>query len=120
MKYLFLLNSDSETWMPEAGTPEAKELFEEWRVVEEAMRAAGVYISCAPLAPDSATTTVRVTNGETLITDGPAAEIKEHLGGYVLLECADLDEALEWAAQIPTAKTGEVVVRPIIDVQEGG
>jgi hypothetical protein len=120
MKYLFLLNSDSETWMPEYGTPESKELFEEWRVAEEAMTAAGVYISCAPLAPHSATTTVRVKDGETLITDGPSAEIKEHLGGYVLLECADLDEALKWAAQIPTAKTGEVVMRPILEVQEGG
>jgi hypothetical protein len=120
VKYLFLLDAETDNWMPTPGTPESKALFEEWAVAEEAMQSAGVYIDCAPLYPHDATTTVRVRDGETIITDGPAAEIKEHLGGYVLIECADLDEALKWAGAIPTAKTGSVIIRPVVTVPEGG
>ena len=64
----------------------------------------------------SASTTVCVRDGETLLTDGPAAEIKEHFGGFTLVECADLDEALRWAARVPTASDGRVEVRPLIQV----
>jgi hypothetical protein len=73
-----------------------------------------VLIDCGPLQPPSASTTVRVRDGETLITDGPAAEIKEQFGGFTLVECADLDEALRWAAAVPTASGGTVEVRPVI------
>jgi hypothetical protein len=59
---------------------------------------------------------VRIRNGETLLTDGPAAEIKEQLGGYALVDCADLDEALQWAATIPAARDGSVEVRPVLEV----
>jgi hypothetical protein len=120
MRYLLLLYSDTEPWMPPPGTPESYALFEEWRVANEAMAAAGVLVDCAPLAPHDATTSLRVEGGDTVITDGPAAEIKEHLGGYVTVDCADLDEALKWAAAVPTAKTGTVVVRPVVHVPEGG
>ncbi len=54
-------------------------------------------------------------DGERMLTDGPYAETKEQLGGYYALECKDLDEALEWAARIPEAKTGAIEVRPVID-----
>jgi hypothetical protein len=80
------------------------------------MAQAGVLIDCAPLRPPSASTTVRVRDGETLITDGPAAEIKEQFGGYTLVECDDLDEALRWAATIPSACYGHVEVRPVVQV----
>jgi hypothetical protein len=65
------------------------------------------------LAPTSSATTVRVRNGETLMTDGPYAETKEALGGYYLLDVKDLDEALEFAAKIPGAQSGAIEVRPI-------
>jgi hypothetical protein len=65
------------------------------------------------LSPTSTATTVRVRNGETLMTDGPYAETKEALGGYYLLDVKDLDEALEFAAKIPGAQTGAIEVRPI-------
>lgn len=81
------------------------------------MKAAGVFIDCAPLHPRSASTTVRVRDGETFLTDGPAAEIKEHLGGYAVVECADLDEALRWAATVPSARDASVEVRPILVTQ---
>jgi hypothetical protein len=72
------------------------------------------------LQPTSTATTVRVRGGERLVTDGPFAETKEQLGGYYLLECKDLDEAIEWAAKIPGAKSGSIEVRPILQFNEDG
>ena len=69
------------------------------------------------LQPIATATTVRVRDGERMLTDGPYAETKEQLGGYYLLECKDLDDALDWAAQIPEAKTGAIEVRPIMDYE---
>ena len=65
------------------------------------------------LQPASAATTVRIRNGETLVTDGPFAETKEQLGGYYVLECENIDEALEYAAKIPAAEDGSIEVRPV-------
>jgi hypothetical protein len=81
------------------------------------MADAGVLIDCAPLQPSAASTTVRVRGGETLLTDGPAAEIKEQFGGFTLIDCADLDEALKWASRIPTAQDGSVEVRPVVQTE---
>jgi hypothetical protein len=72
------------------------------------------------LQPTATATTVRVRDGERMLTDGPYAETKEQLGGYYLLECNDLDEALNWAAQIPEAKFGAVEVRPVMDYEAMG
>lgn len=111
MKYMFLLYGKP---LPEPGTQEASDLYDSWSAVLEKMGKAGVLIDCGPLQPPSAATTVRVRDGETLITDGPAAEIKEQFGGFTLVECADLDEALTWAAAVPTASDGAVEVRPVV------
>jgi hypothetical protein len=115
MKYLFLLNRTEDS-LPEAGSRPAADLTASYTEVTTAMAQAGVLIDCGPLQPESATTTVRVRNGETLTTDGPSAEIKEQLGGYTIVECADLDEALRWAARIPAARDASVVVRPVVEV----
>ncbi len=64
--------------------------------------------------PTSSATTVRVRDGKTLTTDGPFAETKEQFGGYYLLECKDLDQAIELAAKIPTARDGSIEVRPLM------
>jgi hypothetical protein len=72
------------------------------------------------LQPTATATSVRVRDGERLVTDGPFAETKEQLGGYYLLECKDLDEAIEWAARIPGAKSGTIEVRPILEFNEDG
>ena len=111
MKYLFLLYSPP---MPEPGTPEAAQLMTDWTAARQAMADAGVLIDCAPLQPPAASTTVRVRDGETLLTDGPAAEIKEVFGGFTLIECDGLDDALKWAARLPTAHDGKVEVRPLL------
>jgi hypothetical protein len=72
------------------------------------------------LQPSSTATTVRVRDGERMLTDGPFAETKEQLGGFYLLECASLDEAIEWAAKIPGAQFGSVEVRPVMNYEGGG
>lgn len=115
MKYMFLLHRAAHVDLPAPGTPEAVAMLTEWATATGAMTAAGVLIDCAPLGPDSTATTVQVRDGETLLTDGPAAELKEQVGGYTLVECADLDEALRWAATLPTAKVASVEVRPVLN-----
>src|SRR5262245_41853594 len=85
------------------------------RVMDEAMRK-GVLVGAEPLAPTSTATTVRVQNGQALVTDGPFAETKEHLAGYYIMERENLDEAIEWAVKIPTACQGSegcIEIRPM-------
>ena len=114
MKYLLLLYRGAED-LPAAGSPEAVAMMAAYGAANQAMAAAGVLLDCAPLR--SAARTVRVRNGELLLTDGPAAELKEQIGGYTLIECADLDEAVRWAATIPAAHDHSVVIRPVVPVQ---
>ena len=115
MRYLFLLYGPDKP-LPAPGSPEGQQMISEWRTATEAMAKAGVLIDCGPLQPPSAATTVQVRGGEMLLTDGPAAEIKEQFGGYTLVDCADLDEALRWAATVPTAFNGSVEVRPVVQI----
>jgi len=85
------------------------------RVMEEAAQK-GVLIGAEPLAPTSAATTVRIQDGKPLVFDGPFAETKEQLAGYYILECKDLDEAVAWAAKIPTecqGHQGSIEIRPM-------
>jgi hypothetical protein len=110
---MFLLNRTTDA-LPEPGTAEFDETVRTYGAAVEALAQAGVLIDCAPLAALSSSTTVRVRDGETILTDGPSAEIKEQLGGYTIVECADLDEALKWAAIMPAAKDASVEVRPIV------
>ena len=79
--------------------------------------AAGVMKAGDALQPVSTASSVKVRAGKPTITDGPFAETKETLGGYYLLECKDLDEALKWAAKIPTAKYGTIEVRPVMVIE---
>ena len=72
------------------------------------------------LQPSSAATTVRVRDGERVLTDGPFAETKEQLGGFYLLDCDNLDEAIDWAAKIPGAGHGSVEVRPVMNYEGAG
>jgi hypothetical protein len=114
MKYMFLLYNSP---LHEQSAEELRATFAAYEAAKAEMAEAGVLVDCAPLQPVSASTTVRVRDGRTLLTDGPAAEIKEHFGGFTLIECADLDEALKWAARIPTAWDGRVEVRPLVQVE---
>ena len=81
------------------------------------MKAAGVLLDNNGLAPVATATTVRVREDKTVISDGPFAETHEQLGGFYLLDCQDLDEALDWAAKVPSAKGGSIEVRPLWSAQ---
>ena len=83
--------------------------------LNEDLQASGELVAAEGLADPAETRTVRLVGDEAVTTDGPYAETKEVLGGFYILECADLDEALRWAAQIPGAWRGRVEVRPVID-----
>jgi hypothetical protein len=80
------------------------------------LSAQGRFIAASPLHPVATATSVRVRNGARLITDGPFAETTEQLGGYYLVEAADLDEAITIAGRIPGAKWGTVEVRPVVEL----
>ena len=115
MKYIALLYGDPEVDAgPAPGTPEFMKMLSDYQSATAAMADAGVLVDSSPLQPPQTATTVRVRDGETLLSDGPFAEIKEQLGGYYILECEDRDAALRYAAMIPSAKYGSVEVRPVM------
>ncbi len=114
MKYLFLLQT-ADDGPPAPGSPEAAQMFTDYQVALQEMARAGVLLDCAPLQGASLATTVRVRDGQTMLTDGPAAELKEQVGGYTLVDCADLEQALHFAAMLPAATAGSVEVRAVID-----
>ena len=113
MKYIALLYGEPGAG-PAPGTPEFMKMLGEFESTTAAMADAGVLVDSSPLQPPQTATTVRVRDGETQLSDGPFAEIKEQLGGYYILDCEDLDTALRYAAMIPSAKYGSVEVRPVM------
>jgi hypothetical protein len=114
MKYLLLMYS-SESIAPDFTPEESEALYQDWQNLLKEAKHAGVLLSQNGLSPIANATTVRVRNDKTLITDGPFAETHEQLGGYFLVDCNDLDEAIRWAEKIPTAKYGSIEVRPLWD-----
>src|SRR5688572_25146205 len=107
MKFLAMIYADETRWV-DASQEVMAESMEAHNVFSEAAGKAGALLGSEALEPTTAATTVRVRDGERMLTDGPFVETKEQLGGYYVLECADLDEALNWAAQIPEAQFGGV------------
>ena len=92
----------------------------EYKAFNERTRAAGQFIAGEALEPTSTATTVRMRDGQPVMTDGPFAETKEQLGGFYMIEAADLDEAIGLASQIPAARTGCIEVRPILELDLSG
>lgn len=111
-RYMLLLYASE---VDEAGRAERFAEMPLWLEVTESLRKAGMLVANSPLHPVDTATTVRLRAGEVEITDGPFAITKEVLVGYYVLDCADLDEALQQAALLPTARSGSVEVRPIMD-----
>ena len=114
MKYLLTIYGDQSAWS-DASPEDVDAMMKEYGEFGQAVNESGAFIAGEGLQPVSTATTVRVPNGERLVTDGPFAETKEQLGGFYLLECKDLDEAIDWAARIPGAKTGCIEVRPVMN-----
>ena len=112
MQYLAVIHADEGAWEGLSEDERGKSM-EGYFAFTRDGREAGVIVSGDELAPTTTATTVRVRNDETLVTDGPFAELKEAIGGYYLLECGSIDEACGWAAKIPGASHGAIEVRPV-------
>ncbi len=106
MQYLLLIHDDPADYH--------EGLVEEYGAFTQTLAASGALVGANQLQPTDTATTVRSRDGETLCTDGPFIETKESLGGYYLIEVETLDEAIEWAAKIPSAKFGHIEVRPVV------
>jgi hypothetical protein len=113
MRYMMLIYSNED----ESATPEdMRAVAAAHKAVMDETRQRGIFRAADPLQASATATTVRVKDGQALVTDGPFVETKEQLAGYYILECQDLDEALAWAAKIPTACAGGagcVEIRPV-------
>ena len=122
MKYLALIYSDEgdKTANPDMESEAGAKLMEGYFAFGAAGAEAGIVAGGDALMPTSMATSVQVRNGETITTDGPFAETKEQLGGFYVLECDNLDTAIEWAARIPHSATGTIEVRPVIDFEALG
>ncbi len=112
MKYMLLMYANES--IGQKFTPEELQAVQStWYAYLQDIQAAGVLVANSGLLPVSNATTVRIRDGQTLTTDGPFAETHEQLGGYSVLDCKDLDEAISWATKIPTAKYGSIEIRPV-------
>jgi hypothetical protein len=113
VKYLLLVYLD-ESW-EKRPLAERRQVYLAQVQATEELAARGQYLGGHPLHPPSSATTVRVREGKRLLTDGPFAETREHLGGYMLIDVEDLDAAIAFAARAPLARVGTVEVRPVRD-----
>ena len=112
MKYMLLIYIDEQA-LTEA---ERGHCYEESTQLAHELNASGQYLAANPLHPTATATSVRVRDGNPLITDGPFAETREQLGGYFLIDAKDLDEAISIAARIPGARLGTVEIRPVMEI----
>jgi hypothetical protein len=112
MEYLLMIYERESDWA--ALSEEARgAMYKEYYEFTDGIRKSGHYKGGNPLQPVATATTVQVRDGKTMTTDGPFAETREQLGGYYLVDAADLDEAIGLAARIPGARMGSIEVRPI-------
>jgi hypothetical protein len=119
MKYLFTIYND-ESRFAEATPEDIQQMLSAYEAFSRAATEAGVMLGGEGLQPSGTATTVQVRNDNTVTSDGPFAETREQLGGYYLLDCRDLDEAIGWATQIPGARNGTIEVRPVMDYDAVG
>jgi len=112
MQVMALIYGDASRW-DALSADEREGVYAQYRAFSDEAGKAGVMAGGAELASTRDATTVRVRDGETLVTDGPYAEVKEALGGYFIFECETMDEAVEYAGKIPGAEHGAVEVRPV-------
>ncbi len=112
MKYMLLIYAGDNA-ISEA---DRQHCYDESTQLTHELNSRGQYLGANPLQPVSAATTVRVREGKRIVTDGPFAETREHLGGYFLVDAKDLNEAIGIAARIPGARWGTVEVRPVVEL----
>jgi hypothetical protein len=119
MKFTLLLWGDEAQWADMSEEEAAAEMAR-WEDYTNQLVAAGAMVSGEGLQASATSKTLRVEDGERVVTDGPFAETKEQLGGFYVIECASMDDALEWAAKLPNADQGATEVRPVIAYEEMG
>jgi hypothetical protein len=112
MKYLCLIYDEEKTFS-DMSKAESDAFMGEYFAFTEGIKKSGHYLGGEALKPVHTATTVRIRNGKTTTTDGPFAETKEQLGGFYMIEARDLNDAIQIAAKIPSARTGTVEVRPV-------
>ena len=112
MKYMLLIYIDETAWQP----GEQQACYHESTALTHDLHRQNKYLGASPLHPVATATTVRVRDGRRLVSDGPFAETREQLGGYYLIDAADLDDALAIAARVPGARKGCVEVRPVMEL----
>ena len=115
MRYALLIYASEQDWASQT-EEQAQSVNQEYMAFTKDIIDRGLMKGGEALQPTATATTVRVRDGETLTTDGPFAETKDQLGGFYLVDCKDLDEAVEVAAGIPDARRGTIEVRPIMEV----
>jgi hypothetical protein len=117
MQYMLLIYGDESAWGDSSPEDQEAEM-RRWTDYTAWLHEKGWHLAGDPLEPTASATTVRERDGKTMTTDGPFAETKEQLGGYYLVNCANLDEAIEAASRIPSVGTGSIEIRPVMDFPE--
>lgn len=117
MKYVLFFCDDHRD-MPDLELDEGEAEMAAWIAYSEALVAAGVWVSGEALQPAVTATSVRVKDGKTITSDGPFAETKESIGGFEIIDVADLDEAIAWAERCPVHPNGTVEVRPVMEMPD--
>jgi hypothetical protein len=113
MKYMLLVYTNENAW----AEGERESCMAESTKLTHELHAKGKYLGASPLHPVATATSVRIRDGKRLVTDGPFAETHEQLGGFFLIDAADLDEAITIASRIPGARKGTVEVRPVFELE---
>jgi hypothetical protein len=114
MRYMLLIIGDESRYADMSPEEQAAQLGR-WSEYTQALVDAGAFVAGDGLQTSSTATTLRVENGERVLTDGPFAETKEQIGGFYTIDCKNLDEAIEWAAKLPSAEGGITEIRPVMD-----
>ncbi|MCL4167525.1 UNVERIFIED_CONTAM: hypothetical protein GTU68_051785 [Idotea baltica] len=115
MNYMLLLYSEADAG-PAAGSPEQAAEMPAWFAFGDALTEAGAMVAGEALHATETATTLRVRDGKRITTDGPFAETKEVLGGFYIIDVADIDEAMKWAEKVPCAPYGTVEIRPVMEI----
>jgi hypothetical protein len=116
VNYILLIHAEEEVWTAYDAAQQAATMSRHEQLEKE-LRAAGQYRGCGGLMPSRSATTLRLKEGERVVTDGPYAETREQFGGYYVVDVRDLDEALAIAARIPTTPNGAIEIRPVADLR---
>jgi hypothetical protein len=119
MKFMLLLWGDEGQWADMSEEETAADMAR-WDDYTNELIAAGALVSGEALQASATSKTLRIENGERIVTDGPFAETKEQVGGFYVIECDSFDDALEWAAKVPSAEQGPTEIRPVIPYEEMG